>query len=85
MLFLPALADIRAGRLLADGGESAAAQDRAGLAPGRRARRLDPDPLRLARERRVRPMRFFGVADGGRFTLARVVVEKIEEDGHGFA
>jgi hypothetical protein len=45
----PALADIRAGRLLAHGVQAVLAHDPAGLEIAFRGRRLDPDPRRLAR------------------------------------
>src|SRR5258707_3702402 len=38
------------------------ADDRRRFAENRRPRRLDPDPVRLARNRRIRPMRLVGMA-----------------------
>ena len=49
VLLLPALADIGAARLLADGGELVIAHDPVGLREPFGARRLDPNPGRLAR------------------------------------
>src|SRR5690606_17034294 len=48
VLLAPALADVRAGRLLADGVEAEFAHQRARLVVGLADRRLDPDPVRLA-------------------------------------
>ena len=45
----PALADVRAARLLADRDQAVLAHDRRRLAIDRRARRLDADPVGLAR------------------------------------
>ena len=71
VLLLPALADVGAGRLLADGVELEAAHQRAGLVIFRRDRRLDPDPVRLAQGRAVRARRLLGVAQPGRVVGGR--------------
>src|SRR5205823_5110738 len=57
VLFLPALADIRAGRLFADCVELQLAHQAAGCLVFRRGRRLDAYPGRLPRARLVRPRR----------------------------
>ena len=63
VLLLPALADVRAGRLLADRVQACSSRISArGLVILRRARRLDPDPVRLALDRIVRPVRLLGMA-----------------------
>src|SRR5947209_13846722 len=62
VLLLPALADIRAARLLADGDEIILAHDAVRLRPSRGARRLDANPGRLALDGLVRPVRLFRVA-----------------------
>src|SRR3712207_9475021 len=49
----PALADVRAGRLLADRDEAVLAHQRPGLVVDRGGRRLGPDPLRPAPDRVV--------------------------------
>ncbi len=59
---LPALADVGAVRLLADGRELEFAHEPAGLGIEGRAGGLDADPGRLARDRLVGPMRLFGMA-----------------------
>ena len=79
VLFLPALPDVGAAGLLADGDEPVLAHDAVRLSPLRRARRLHANPRGLARDGRIRPVRLFGVARCGR---TRVTVEKIEENGH---
>src|SRR6185312_12972077 len=70
MTFLPALADIRAGRFLAYGVELERAHQVARLAVFRRIRRLDADPWRLRRRRIVGPMRLLGMTKGGRVAHA---------------
>jgi hypothetical protein len=62
VLLVPALADVRAARLLAYGVEAVLAHDgmRRGVALGHR--RLDANPVRLAKHRRIGPMRLFRVA-----------------------
>src|ERR1700683_367774 len=62
VLFLPAFADVRAGRLLANGVESVGAHDVSRLDIAARNRRLDPDPIGLASARLVRPMNFLRMA-----------------------
>ena len=58
----PALADIRAGRLLAHGVEAVLAQGRARFVKGMRPRRLDADPIGLAQDGRVRQPRLLRMA-----------------------
>src|SRR5205085_9269169 len=62
VLFLPALVDIRARRLLAHRVQVELAHQPARRVILRRARRLDADPRRFARARGVRPRRFFRMA-----------------------
>jgi hypothetical protein len=71
VLLLPAFADIGAARLLADSGELVLAHDRAGRRICGRSRRFDADPLGLACDRLIRPVRLFRVA---RPQGARIVV-----------
>ena len=59
VLLVPAFADIRAARLLAHRGEAVFAYDVAGVGIAARDRRADPDPVRLGRRQRVRPVRLF--------------------------
>jgi hypothetical protein len=59
MFLFPALADVGAASLLADGYESMFLDNFSCRVPLRRARRLDPDPGGLARHRLVGPMCFF--------------------------
>ena len=75
---LPALADIGAAGLLADGVQAVGADDPLRLEIARRDRRLDANPVRLAQHRLVRPMRLFRVtrAAGG-------VSQGVDQDGHG--
>src|SRR5471030_2089396 len=61
MLLFPALADIRARCLLADGVELLRTDELAGLVVLARHRRLDADPCRLALDRIVRLMRLLGM------------------------
>src|SRR6185312_1784985 len=63
VLLLPALTDIRAGRLLADSVEPVLAHEAAGFVVFGRARRLDPDPGRLARTFLIGKSGLFRVAD----------------------
>ncbi len=77
VLLLPAFADVRAARLLADGGELMLAHERMGRRIARRSRRLGADPGGLARDRIIRPMRLFGMAG------ARVGFEEVQDAGHG--
>src|SRR5262249_31998332 len=65
VLFLPALADIRAAGLLADGVQAILAHDSLGLGVAARYRRLDADPVRLAQQRGIRPVRLLGMARTG--------------------
>src|SRR5688572_14303243 len=66
MLLRPALPDIRAAGLLADGDEPVLADDVARLCPSRGARSADADPVGFPQHRRVRPVRLFGVTRPGR-------------------
>ena len=77
VLLLPAFADVGAARLLADGDELVLAHQRLGRGVARRARRLGADPVGLARDRIIGPMRLFGMA------RARIGFEQIEDAGHG--
>ena len=61
----PALANIGAVRLLADGRELEAAHQRARFRVDRGAGRLDADPGRLAGDRLVRPMRLLRMSRAG--------------------
>src|SRR5437763_12895631 len=76
VLLLPALADIRAARLLADGDEIILAHDAVRLRPLRGARRLDANPGGLAFDRLVRPVRLFRVAE-----RARPLLQQVQDDG----
>ena len=63
------------------------ADDLAGLGPLRRSGSLDANPIRLARDRLIGTMRLFrmawlGLNRSSQFLLARIFVEKIEDDGH---
>src|SRR5690606_17472169 len=62
VLLLPAFAQIRAGRFLADGMQLEGAHQAARLGRLLRGRRLDPDPVRLAQHGRIRTMRLFRMA-----------------------
>ena len=72
VLLLPALADIGAAGLFADGDETLLAQNAAGLGKGRGTRRLDANPVRLTQHRRIRTVRLFRVARR----------KRVENDGH---
>lgn len=61
MLFLPTLSDIGTSRLLADRDELVLPDDASGLGPAWRAGRPYPDPVGLAQDRLVRPMRLLGM------------------------
>src|SRR5436190_14392869 len=74
VLFLPALADIRAGRLFADCVELQLAHQAARRLVFRRGRRLDADPGWLPRARLVRPRRLFGMPQRLRRGLPRLNV-----------
>ena len=63
VLLRPAFADIGAARLLADGDQTVVADDLLGFRIDRRTRRLHPDPLRLAQERRIGLVGLFRVAE----------------------
>ena len=77
VLLRPALADIGAAGLLADGDEAVLADDVRRLAEDRRCRRLDPDPVRFPRNRRVGTMRLF------RMPRARAArFQRIDDDDH---
>ncbi len=65
VLLLPALADIGAAGLLADRDETVFLHDAMRLGPFGRAGRLDADPVRLAQDRLVGPVRLFGMARRG--------------------
>ena len=67
----PALADVRAARLLADRHQAVLAHDVAGALVALRARRLHPKPVRLAQHRRIRPVRLLRVALFAVFDVAR--------------
>jgi hypothetical protein len=76
VLLFPALPDIRAPGLFADGHELVLAHDAVRFGPLRRSRRLDTDPVRLALDRLIRPMSLFRVAG----TI--IPVQKVKDDGH---
>ncbi len=59
----PALADVRAGSLLADGDKALLAHQAPRLLVSRAARRLDPNPVRLPQHGVVRPVRLFRVPE----------------------
>ena len=59
----PALADIRAGGLLANRHQAVVAHQRAGLVIDRVVRRLDPDPGGFALDRILRPMGLFRMSE----------------------
>ena len=69
---LPALADVGAARLLAHGMQAVLAHDPARLRVAGRARRLHPDPRRLAQYRRLRPARLLGMARPNRRSCKRI-------------
>ena len=62
VLLVPALADIRAARLLADRDEAVFLDDFAGVGIAAGIRRAHPDPVRFRRRQRIRPVHLFGVA-----------------------
>src|SRR5260370_29644992 len=64
VLLLPALADVGAGRLLAHRRQPELAHQALGLGIFRRGGRTHPDPIRLAPNRTVPPLRLFGGALG---------------------
>src|SRR5215510_2928094 len=64
VLVLPAFADVGAGRLLAHRDETVLAHQPPGLGVFRRIGRTHPDPIRLAPDRIVRPVRLLGMALG---------------------
>ena len=70
VLLVPALADVRAARLLADRDEVVRLHDLARFLVAARYRRLDADPVRLAQHLLVGPVRLF--RDGGRAAVASV-------------
>ena len=74
VLFLPALADIRAAGLLAHGDEAVVAHDLLRGEIARRHRRLDADPVRFLLQRRIRPVRLF--------RMARARAVDVVDDGH---
>ena len=61
VLLVPALADVRAARLLADRDEAVFLHDVAGIGIAARGRRAHADPVRLRRRQRIRPVHLFGV------------------------
>ena len=61
VLLVPALADIRAARLLAHRDEAVLLDDPAGVGIAARIRRAHPDPVRLRRRQRIRPVHLFRV------------------------
>jgi hypothetical protein len=61
VLLLPALADVRAARLLADRDELVLAHDPVGLGPFEPGA-LTADPVGLAQDRLIRPVRLLGMA-----------------------
>ena len=62
VLLVPALADIRAARLLAHRDQAVFLDDVAGLGIAARVRRAHADPVRFRRRQRIRPVHLFGVA-----------------------
>ena len=78
----PALADVGAVRLLADGRKLELAHDPAGLGIERRTGRLHPDPGRLAGDRLVGPVRLFGVARARPRNLPQVLRQRVDDAGH---
>ncbi len=83
VLLVPALAHIGAARLFADRDQLVGLDDGVGLGPTRRSGRLDADPVGLAGDWLVRLVRLFGVARALLILLARIGIEKVEDDGHG--
>ena len=79
MLFLPAFANIGTARFLADGDETMHL-DELSRRPLRRAWRLDPDPIWLARHRLIRPVRFFRVPEPPRREV--LVTRRINTQSH---
>ena len=59
VLLVPALADIGAAGLLADRDEAVFLDDFAGVGIAARIRRANPDPVRLRRRQRIRPVDLF--------------------------
>src|ERR1700730_17975720 len=80
VFFSPALADVGAAGLLADGYEPMFLDNFLRRGPLRRARRLDPDPFGFSRHRLVGPMRLFRVAPF--FCLDLLVFEQIGTRSH---
>ena len=87
VLLLPALANIGTARLLADRDEIVLLHDAVGLGPLGRARRLDANPVGLAQDRLIGPVRLLGMtrlglSAGGASLTAGIFVD-IEDDSHG--
>ena len=78
VLLVPALADVRAARLLAHGDEAVLLHDVAGIGIAARVRRAHADPVRLRRRHGIGPVHLFGVARP-QFLLGN----GIDDDGHG--
>src|SRR5258706_10797959 len=62
VLLVPALADIRTTGLLAHRDEAVLLDDLAGVSVAAGVWRAHPDPVRLRRRQRIRPVHLFGVA-----------------------
>src|SRR6185503_10560955 len=73
----PAFADVRTGRLLADGHQAVGLHDVAGGVVAGGARRTDAQPLGLAQQRRLRVRLLFRVAGTDR------PAEVVDDHGHG--
>ena len=80
VLLVPALADIRAARLLAHRDEAVFLDDVAGVGIAARGRRAHADPVRLRRRQRVRPVHLFRVA-----RAQRRGGDCIDDDDHGIS
>src|ERR1019366_56271 len=80
VLFLPALANVRTARFLADGDEPVLLDNGPRRRPLRRARRLDPDPGGFSRHRLVGPMRLLRVT--GCRGLAMIAFKRIGTRSH---
>ncbi|ENN87038.1 hypothetical protein RHSP_12697 [Rhizobium freirei PRF 81] len=72
VLLVPALADVRAASLFANRDELVLLHDRARLGIALRRRRLHADPVRLAQDFGVRPMRLLRVSNALGFRVDRV-------------
>ena len=80
VLLVPALADVRAARLLAHRDEAVFLDDVAGVGIAARGRRAHADPVRLRRRQRIRPVHLFRVT-----RAKRRAGNGIDDDDHGIS